>query len=476
MFSQYSIKNRAAIFTFTLMTAVLCTMSMGRAAESVAGTEPAPAAATNSVPLIVQNLIANYRRILSLEAYSKNGNLAPQVRKDVLHAGEYLFVDDQRIATGLVQRLTNHQLPNNLGDLNDFLSTLANPTIQDADLFAVRGIITELARKAQLTANQAQQVRTLLKRLAVAHNRYGQELTLALSQISLSQSKPERPAWVAYIADIEKQYPAPALLDELKSALPTQEQQTTTSDRTADLVTLARQNEWQGLQLEKGSVLLTFDDGPHPVYTREILAILERYRVKAIFFQLGQNLGTVTDGHAELTRNEEVEKEILGAGHAIGNHSFTHPFLPKLDQTDVDQEIDKTQALLNLIIPDDSRRTHMFRAPYGARNAMILGEIGERGLRSVLWNVDSLDWSDPIPESIVHRILTELEHAQRGIILMHDIHPKTVIALPMLLDELIKRGYHFVQWDGTSLVATVRDAAEATAPNPPTVIPGPGPK
>jgi len=207
-------------------------------------------------------------------------------------------------------------------------------------------------------------------------------------------------------------------------------------------------------------VLLTFDDGPHPVYTREILAILEHYRVKAIFFQLGQNLGTVTDGHAELTKNEDIEREILAAGHALGNHSFSHPFLPKLEQAGVEQEIDKTQALLNLVIPQDGQRTHMFRAPYGARNSMILGEVGERGLRSVLWNIDSLDWSDPVPESIVHRILLELDTAGRGIILMHDIHPKTVLALPMLLDELIKRGYHFVQWDDGKLVATKRDTVQ----------------
>ena len=295
----------------------------------------------------------------------------------------------------------------------------------------------------------------MLKTISNARTRYGQELEEALSQQSVSESKPLRPAWASYLAEVENKYPPQSVLEQLRKNNISQEQLNTPSERTAELIEATRENEWQGFQLEKGHVLLTFDDGPHPVYTRQILDILARYHVKAIFFQLGQNLGTVHDGHAEWNKNQEVEKELIGAGHAIGNHSYSHPILPKLDQEQIEQEIDQTQALLNLVIPDDNHRTHMFRAPYGARNPLVLGEIGERGLRSVLWNIDSLDWSDPIPESIVHRILQELEHNGRGIILMHDIHPKTVIALPLLLDQLIKRGYHFVQWNGSTLVPTL---------------------
>jgi len=426
------------------------------------------AIAPTSIQTGVQTLIDNHRKILSLQAYSSATEITHQQHQEAIRAGEFLFVEDQRLAGSITERLLAHDAQE--GEIDAFLAAAANPVWKDADLFSVRAILTEVARKARLTPAESRQVRALLKELALAHNKYGSELNDALSQPKIS--KAVRPAWAAYLAEIEQQYPAPTVLDELRSAIPTPEQQTTPSTKTEDVVALARQNEWQGLQMEKGTVLLTFDDGPHPVYTREILAILERYRVKAIFFQLGQNLGTVTDGHAELTKNEDIETEILTAGHAIGNHSFTHPFLPKLDQAQVEQEIDKTQALLNLVITDDSHRTHMFRAPYGARNSMILGEVGERGLRSVLWNVDSLDWSDPVPESIVHRILQELDHAGRGIILMHDIHPKTVLALPILLDELIKRGYHFVQWEGGNLVATNRDVPQ---PAPATVLIPPSP-
>lgn len=406
------------------------------------------------------NLIADYRRILSLQNYSNNAALTVPQRQQVLRSGEYLFVEDQHVAAAILERLLAHNGSASQLDLNEFITALNSSALHDADLFAVRGIVTEVAKKARLNSDQAKQIRLVLQNLALAHQKYGNEFAGAFNaEVMVKQT---RPVWAAYLADVERQYPAANVLEQMQAAIPSAAQQATASTKSDDVVALARQNEWQGQQLAKGTVLLTFDDGPHPIYTREILAILAHYRVKAIFFQLGQNLGTVIDGHAELTRNEDIEKDILAAGHAIGNHSFTHPFLPKLDQIQVEQEIDKTQALLNLVIPDDASRTHMFRAPYGARNAMILGEVGERGLRSVLWNVDSLDWSDPVPESIVHRILQELDHAGHGIILMHDIHAKTVIALPMLLDELIKRGYTFMQWDGTKLIATDRDAPVAT--------------
>jgi len=453
MSSHISIKSSARLFAYVAFSATLLSANMNGAAQSIPA---APIAGTesSSIQNSVQTLISDHRKILSLQVYSSTPTITAQQHQEAVRVGEYLFVEDQHISTNILERLLAHGAQ---AEIDEFLAALNNPELKDADLFTVRSIVTEVAKKAVLNPAQAKQIRSILKNLALAHNKYGQELTAALSQKVIAQTKPERPEWAAYIAEVEQQYPAASLLDTLKSAIPTPEQQATPSDKSAEFVAQTRANEWQGFQLEKGSVLLTFDDGPHPIYTKEILAILARYKVKAIFFQLGENLGTVTDGHAELTRNEEVEKEILSAGHAIGNHSFSHPFLPKLDQQQVQQEIDKTQALLDLVITDDTNRTHMFRAPYGARNSMILGEIGERGLRSVLWNVDSLDWSDPVPESIVHRILQELEQSGRGIILMHDIHPKTVIALPMLLDELIKRGYHFVQWDGGKLVATVRD-------------------
>ena len=448
--------NTVAIKISTLLIVFLCTaiplQALYAQTKPTANGAKTPTAETTTIAVAtqIQTLIDNYRRIISLQGILPN---SPQ-HQEAIRAGQYLFFENQRNATELAKHIIATTRQGDDRQLSELINTLKNTEYRDADLFALRYLITEITNTAVLPAQQSGPLHAMLKSISNAHIKYGDELSKALSQPSLSESKPERPAWASYLREVEQNYPPQSVLDQLRQNNPSQEQQNAPSEKIDALVESTRHNEWQGFQLEKGNVLLTFDDGPHPVYTKQILDILARYHVKAIFFQLGQNLGTVHDGHAELTRNQEVEKELLSAGHAIGNHSFTHPFLPKLDQAQIEQEIDQTQALLNLVIPDDSHRTHMFRAPYGARNSLVLGEIGERGLRSVLWNIDSLDWSDPIPESIVHRILEELEHNGRGIILMHDIHPKTVIALPLLLDQLIKRGYHFVQWDGKTLVPT----------------------
>jgi len=425
------------------------------------------------IKLQIQGIIDNYRRILSLQGYGSHPNRTAQEKQEAHRAGEALFIENQHTISALTNKFIKETQQHNFSSIDGLIAATQAPHVVDADLFAIREMVNQLSQKTQLPPLQEQGIKRILLELEAAHRKYGEELTVSLQQEKLHKSNPARPAWNAFIAQVEQQYPAPELLAKFHSSPP----QTDAVGHQGqppninDIEAFERKNEWMGLQLQKGEVLLTFDDGPHPTYTPEILAILARYKVKAIFFQLGQNLGTVTDGKAELTRNAEIEKEILAAGHAIGNHSFTHPILTKLSLEQIQQEIDKTQSLLNLIITDDAHRTHMFRAPYGARNSEILIQLGERGLRSVLWNVDSLDWSDPVPESIVHRILQELDNYGRGIILMHDIHAKTVLALPLLLDELNKRGYHFVHWENGVLVPTKSDTTPTTAAPLPATLP-----
>jgi peptidoglycan/xylan/chitin deacetylase (PgdA/CDA1 family) len=77
-----------------------------------------------------------------------------------------------------------------------------------------------------------------------------------------------------------------------------------------------------------------------------------------------------------------------------------------------------------------------------------------------MWNVDSLDWADPIPESIVQRVLREIDKEKGGIILMHDVQARAVDALPRIITALKQRGYHFLRWDGTRLVQDAAAGAE----------------
>ena len=191
-------------------------------------------------------------------------------------------------------------------------------------------------------------------------------------------------------------------------------------------------------------------------------------RVRAIFFQVGQNLGQLRGERAEATRNAEVVADILRGGHVIANHTNTHPLLLKLDGVHVAEEIDRTESLLAAALPGDRGRAPLFRPPYGARNPLVLAEVTERGLRSVLWNIDSRDWADPIPQSIALRVIREVERQGRGIILFHDIHARTVNALPVILGELVKRGYRFAHWEGGRLVVD-----DAPGSPPPAAAPRP---
>ncbi|WP_375183704.1 polysaccharide deacetylase family protein, partial [Marinobacter sp.] len=157
-----------------------------------------------------------------------------------------------------------------------------------------------------------------------------------------------------------------------------------------------------------------------------------------------------------------VAKRVLAAGHQLANHSFTNGLMSKFELVKVKEEAANTEALL-----DAAGRSGdaLFRFPYGARNDGALSTIEALKLRSMMWNVDSLDWSDPIPKSIAARVLAELEKQQRGIVLFHDIHARTVQALPLVLDQLAADGWRFASWkDGQFVVAGAPPAPPPPAP------------
>lgn len=166
-----------------------------------------------------------------------------------------------------------------------------------------------------------------------------------------------------------------------------------------------------------------------------------------MFFQVGRNVGTVdAQGKEKLNKNADISKKLLASGYAIGNHSFSHALLSKENGDSLHAEIAQTDQLLKAI---DPARSSLFRFPYGAKNKEGMQILSSLGLRSVLWNIDSLDWADPVPNSIANRVLATVDKEQRGIILFHDIHERTVKALPLVLDKLIADGYHFAGWNGS---------------------------
>ena len=244
----------------------------------------------------------------------------------------------------------------------------------------------------------------------------------------------ERERWLSYINALKGLLPRPRTP---RAALP---QTTQPSFR-----------EISGRELPDKVLVLTFDDGPHHVYTEEIKAILQQNQTPAVFFEVGRNLGSVdAAGAVKLGALARLTEDLARSGYVIGNHSYTHALLSKETGKPLAVEIGETDRLLGAI---PGAHSHLFRFPYGARTALQLEALEGYHLRSVLWNIDSLDWADPIPSSVRDRVLRLVGEEKRGIILFHDIHDRAGKVLPGLVTALRAQGYRFGGLDGNGDLA-----------------------
>lgn len=177
----------------------------------------------------------------------------------------------------------------------------------------------------------------------------------------------------------------------------------------------------------RGTVYLTFDDGPDPRWTPQVLDILRRHGVEAVFFEVGTSVAA----HPDLVRR--VRRE----GHLIGNHTWNHASLTTLRGRAIRAQLDRTERALG-------ERPRCVRPPYGAHDARVDKVIRSRGQRVMLWSVDPQDWARPGVDRIVRRILRGVEPGAR--ILMHDgggDRSQTVAALEQVITRLQARGYRF---------------------------------
>ncbi len=189
-----------------------------------------------------------------------------------------------------------------------------------------------------------------------------------------------------------------------------------------------------GNRSAKNCIAITFDDGPHPVYTRQILDILEKYDAKGTFFMIGQN--------AE--KYKDIVKEVHLKGHEIGNHTYTHPDLRKISASNFLDEIEKTKNLIEEITGEAPK---LFRPPGGYLNNDIVNILQNQQATAVLWSwrQDTRDWECPASECIVASVIKNLRDGD--IILFHDFNCKnspTPEALEKILSELSQKGYKFV--------------------------------
>ncbi|RYZ29890.1 MAG: polysaccharide deacetylase family protein, partial [Propionibacteriaceae bacterium] len=172
-----------------------------------------------------------------------------------------------------------------------------------------------------------------------------------------------------------------------------------------------------------GYVGLTFDDGPSPT-APDLLKALKREGLRATMFNQGNNA---------LARPELVRAE-RRAGMWVGNHTFTHPDLTKLDEVQRFQEIASTQWVLRDIT---HKEPTLFRPPYGSTDDAVRADEDRVGVLEVLWTVDSEDWNGATVDQIVAKAATLTDG---GIILMHDWPPNTVQAIPGIAQVLRDQG------------------------------------
>lgn len=181
-------------------------------------------------------------------------------------------------------------------------------------------------------------------------------------------------------------------------------------------------------------VALTFDDGPHPVYTKKLLEGLEARNVTATFFVVGKNI----------PGNEALIAQMDRDGHLIGNHTYDHVKICEMNGSDACEQVEKTSSLIRGITGKD---TEYVRPPFGAWNKNMECSFT---MIPVLWSVDPKDWTTKNTEVIVQRVLDEVE--DNDIILLHDYYDSSVDAALQIVDELLKQGYEFVTVDKLILV------------------------
>ncbi len=236
---------------------------------------------------------------------------------------------------------------------------------------------------------------------------------------------PLRPA---FAGDGGRWYPSPfrsSAPETAEESAPESEPETRMLDRGGELIYHGRRND-------RMEIALSFDDGPHPRYTPQILDILAEYGVRATFFMVGENVGYYP----------KAAEAVAAAGHEIGNHTFTHRRFNLMSEHEMLREIAACEDAISSV---SEQKPQFIRPPEGQLNETMRRVIGTLDYRIVLWDVDTRDWAHTPPDAICQHILDTVQAGD--IILMHDFighDSPTPEALRLVIPALLARGYHFV--------------------------------
>jgi peptidoglycan/xylan/chitin deacetylase (PgdA/CDA1 family) len=177
-----------------------------------------------------------------------------------------------------------------------------------------------------------------------------------------------------------------------------------------------------------GVVAFTFDDGPNPETTPQVIDALEKYDVPATFFIVTQR---ISGSHGAKGR-ELVHRE-LAAGFLVGSHSVTHPNLKHVSADKLTREID---ASIQTLAIEANRPIGLFRPPYGAIGVSGRVRLKKLGLTEVQWSVDTLDWRSHDLGRLRKRVISMIKKDGGGVVLMHDVKPITAKVVAEVLDDL----------------------------------------
>jgi peptidoglycan/xylan/chitin deacetylase (PgdA/CDA1 family) len=204
---------------------------------------------------------------------------------------------------------------------------------------------------------------------------------------------------------------------------------------------MAPTGQWYGrtfTSLPRGTrqLALTYDDGPNDPHTLRLLEVLARHNVRATFFLIGRYV----------QQRPDIVREIVKAGHVIGNHTFTHPLLTFKSAAEVRKELTDCRSAIQDAIGEPA---NLFRPPFGGRRPAVLRIAHELGLEPVMWNVTGYDWNAPPAEVIERKVSRQIRGGD--VILLHDgghrqmgaDRSQTLLATDHLITRYKSEGYGF---------------------------------